>query len=273
MRLRLSSVSRCLSFAGREVVVREQDLRGRIDSVRIRPTEAIVAVTGERLSASALTLGGLPTQTMRLRRNTREVRFPLPGRIPSGSWLALHRNHELLDRRFLDPAWGSADVEIEIDPVTEVEVLISGGEGVSTEFKRELPTTDGSVVNVMKTIAAFANGDGGVLLFGVDDEGVVVGLAMDDARGAVDRMTQLIRDRVQPHVEFDTELPDVEGRQVLLVRVDAGLEPPYGVGTTGERIDYYIRRSATTFHATPADVRAIVQARGPKTTSFGQFVR
>jgi hypothetical protein len=250
------------SFSGREFVVREQDLRARIESVRVRPTEVMVVVVGEQLGATALTLGGPAGQRKQLRRSTREVRFPLPGGIAPGSWMALHKDQELLDRRGLDPAWGQTDVEIEVDPVTEVEVLISRGEGVSTEFKRDLPT-DGrdTIINVMKTVAAFANGDGGTILFGVDNDGVVVGLGIEDVRGTLDRTTQLIRDWVRPHVDFDLELTDLEGKQVLLVRIDAGAEPPYGVGTTERRVDYYVRRSATSFPATPADVRASVQAR------------
>lgn len=261
------------SFSGRECVVREQDLRARIDSVRVRPTEVIVAVSGEQLSGTTLTLGGLHGQTKELRRAKREVHFPLAGGIPSGSWIALHRGQELLDRRGLDPAWGPADVEIEVDPVTEVEVLINRGEGASTEFKLELPTSEGSIINVMKTVAAFANGDGGTLLFGVDNHGAVVGLQFDDARNMLDRTTQLIRDWVRPHVDFDAELADVDGKQVLLVRVEPGAEPPYGVGTTDRRIDYYVRRTATTSPATPADVRAFVRARLAPATPQGYFPR
>ncbi|MDP9226076.1 MAG: ATP-binding protein [Actinomycetota bacterium] len=262
------------SFSGREFVVREQDARARIDSVRVRPTEVIVAVSGEQLSSTALTLGGLAGQRKQLRRGTREVHFPLAGGIPSGSWIALHKALELLDRRGLDPAWGQTDVEIEVDPVTEVEVLVSRGEGVSTEFKRDLPTDErDSVVNVMKTVAAFANGEGGTLLFGIDNDGAVVGLGIPDARKTLDRTTQLVRDWVRPHVDFDTELTEVDGKQVLLVRVDAGAEPPHGVGTTDRRIDYYIRRSATSFPATPADVRAFVRARLPTAASPGSFLR
>jgi hypothetical protein len=267
----LSSPSR--SFSGRELVVRRQDLRARIDTVRVRTTEVVVALSGEQLSGTALTLGGLAGQRKQLRSGTREVHFALAGGIPSGSWIALHRGQELLDRRGLDPAWGQTDVEIEVDPLTEVEVLISGGESVSTEFKLKLPTSEGSIINVMKTVAAFANGDGGTLLFGVDDHGAVVGLGIDDARKALDRMTQLIRDWVRPHVDFDTELADVDGKQVLLVRVDSGAEPPYGVATTDRRIDYYVRRSGTTFPATPADVRAFVRARLPESASAGSFFR
>jgi hypothetical protein len=251
------------SFSGSELVVREQDRRARIDSVRVRPTEVVLAVSGEGLSGLALTLGGETSARKQLRRGTREVRFPLAAGIPSGSWLALHRGHELLDRRGLDPTWGQADVEIEVDPLTEIEVLISGGEGVSTEFKRQLPATDdrNSIVNVMKTVAAFANGEGGTLLFGVDDDGTVVGLGVHDARETVDRLTSLISDWVRPLVDFHPALADLDGKQVLLVRVNPGAEPPYGVGPTDRNVVYYVQRGATTFPATPADVRAFVRSR------------
>jgi predicted HTH transcriptional regulator len=178
--------------------------------------------------------------------------------------MALHKAQELLVRRGLDPAWGQTDVEIEVDPITEVEVLVSRGEGVSTEFERDLPTdARDSVVNVMKTVAAFANREGGTLLFGIDNDGAGVGLGIDDARKALDRTTQLIRAWVRPHVDFDTELTELDGKRVLLVCVAAGAEPPYGVGTTDRGIDYYVRRSGTSSTATPADVRGVVRARLP----------
>jgi hypothetical protein len=255
------------SFSGCECVIREQDRQARINSVRVRSTEVIVGVAGERLTGTLLTLGGADAQRKQLRRTTTEVRFPLAGRSPSGSWLALHRGRDLLDRRGLDPAWGGlGDVELEVDPVTEVEVLISGGEIASTEFKRQLPSRErDSILTVMKTIAAFANDEGGTLLFGVDNDGTIRGLVDDDLRGAVDRLTSLIRDWVRPLPVFHPTLASVDGMQVLLVRVQQGAETPYGVGTSDRRVDYYVRRGGTTFPATPADVRAFVRERLPLT--------
>ena len=251
------------NFSGCEFIVREQDRRARIDSVRVRPTEAIVNVTGAELTGTMLTLGGLHGQTKRIRRSTTELRFPLASGIPSGSWLALHRGHDLLDRRGLDPTWGGlAGVEIEIDPATEVEVLISGGEGASTEFKRQLPSAErDSIVTVMKTVAAFANGGGGTLLFGVENDGTICGLGVDEVRDPLDRLTSLISDWIRPTPDFDTTVADVDGKKVLLVRVEPGSETPYGVGTTDKRVDYYMRRGGTSSPARPADVRAVVRAR------------
>jgi Schlafen, AlbA_2 len=262
------------SFSGTECVIREQDRRGRIDSVRVRPTEVVIAVSGDQLGGTLLTLGGLHGRTKRLRRGMSTARFPLADGIPSGSWLALHRGSELLDRRGLDPAWGRSDVEIEVDPVTEVEVLISGGEAVSTELKRQLPPDDRvAIVRVMKTVAAFANGIGGTILFGVEDDGTIVGIDLDDARKTIDRITDLISGYVRPLVGFDAFVTKVGGKNVLLVRVKPGSEPPYGVATTERRIDYYVRRNGTSLLATPADVRAAVRAKLPASAQQAYFPR
>jgi Putative DNA-binding domain len=97
-----------------------------------------------------------------------------------GAWVVLRRGDEWLDRRFL--AWPytrerQPGVEIEIEPATRLEGLIGGGEGPTIEFKEELPTNDAdSKRNVMKTVAAFANGDGGAILFGVTNEGQIDGV-------------------------------------------------------------------------------------------------
>ena len=64
-------------------------------------------------------------------------------------------------------------------------------------------------------------------------------------------------------VEGQAEFADVDGKQVLVVRVGRGEEAPYGVSTTERRIDYYVRRSGTTSPATPADVLRFVASRIP----------
>jgi ATP-dependent DNA helicase RecG len=47
-----------------------------------------------------------------------------------------------------------------------IEELLRRGEGKTLEFKRDLS----SPRNILKTLTAFANTAGGVLLIGVDDE-------------------------------------------------------------------------------------------------------
>jgi hypothetical protein len=253
------------NFSGRELVVRQQDRRARIDRVLVRPTELAVDVSGHELEETKLTLGGLDGPSRRLSKRTRHVRLPTSDALRPHAWLALHSKHELLDRRILDPSWGGRDFEVEVDATTRVQVLISGGERANVEFKRELPSGDPR--RVMKTIAAFANGSGGTLLFGIENDGKVIGVDAADSRKAIDRLTNMISDWIRPLPDFDCEVVDVADCRVVAVNVASGSDAPCGVGTEERDIRYYIRRAGTTFPASPADIRALVQARTPATPS------
>jgi predicted HTH transcriptional regulator len=144
-----------------------------------------------------------------------------------------------------------------------LESLVVAGEGSLREFKEQLPPAGEGARKVMKTVAAFANGQGGTVLFGVTNDGEVVGVEADRQRTSpVDRLTNLIRNWVQPLPPFEVELlpvPDHEDRVVVVVVVEPGTTPPYGAGTTAERLVYYIRRGATSFAATPDEVRRLAR--------------
>ncbi|MGH9128350.1 MAG: AlbA family DNA-binding domain-containing protein [Acidimicrobiales bacterium] len=83
---------------------------------------------------------------------------------------------------------------------------------------------------VCRTLAAFANGVGGNLLFGVDNSGGVVGVGTEGAGGVgKDTITRWITDLVAPHLDFVVDSVEVdEGRWTLVVRVREGTAPPYG---------------------------------------------
>ncbi|MFI4991435.1 MAG: helix-turn-helix domain-containing protein [Solirubrobacterales bacterium] len=247
------------NFSGRELVVRQQDRRARFDRVRVHPTELLIDVTGEELRGVSLTLSGFGGASHKLSPRAREIRLPIPDGLGPGAWLALHRDQELLDRRVLDPAWGVRDVDVVVDSATRVELLVSGGERETVEFKRQLPGDDPT--GVMKTVAAFANGAGGTILFGVENDGEIVGVRDDRDRDGRDRLTSLVSDWVRPLPDFQCEW--VEDHGVIALRVEPGDHVPYGVGTSERGLRYYIRRAGSTFPAAPADVRAFVQSRLP----------
>jgi Putative DNA-binding domain len=81
------------------------------------------------------------------------------------------------------------------------QALLSQGEGLQVEFKRQLPeNSDESKRTLLKTIAVFANGHGGSIVFGIEkDEATVRGLEGTDLIAARDRLTQLVRSIVTPH--------------------------------------------------------------------------
>jgi predicted HTH transcriptional regulator len=136
----------------------------------------------------------------------------------------------------LDPAWRQSGVQVEVDLPTQLQILISRGEGVGVEFKRQLPGSEPQ--NVIKTVAAFANGEGGAIIFGVDNDGQIIGLDDENLGRASDRVAALISDWVRPSVNCSVELVRLGARALLLVSVPRGGEPPYGVGTSDRKLVY-----------------------------------
>ena len=54
--------------------------------------------------------------------------------------------------------------------------IISGGESVSLEFKK----TTGQLERGMESLCAMLNGNGGTLMFGISDEGKIIGQDVSD---------------------------------------------------------------------------------------------
>ena len=48
----------------------------------------------------------------------------------------------------------------------------------------------------LKSVSAFANGEGGMLIFGISDDNQVVGL--DDAEGDAERISEEIKNKLDP---------------------------------------------------------------------------
>jgi predicted HTH transcriptional regulator len=190
--------------------------------------------------------------------------FPLADGLPQHAWLWLKQDTTWLDYRPLDPHSGytgelaraGVDIDIPIEPQANVEALLAAGEGLRVEFKEQLVRG-----RQLKTIAAFANGDDGTLVFGINrDETTVTGLD-GDPRQLRDQIGQRIRAAITPTPEFTISDHVVQGKTILLVEVTAGSTPPYGVianSDTRDRPEYYVRRGASTYPAQPSDIRQAV---------------
>lgn len=150
-------------------------------------------------------------------------------------------------------------MEFVIAPENRLQALVIVGEDATTEFKEQLPEkTEESRRKTMKTVAAFANGAGGRILFGITNDGVVSGLPNAEVPEGRDTIAQLVKSWVSPLPDFELEtLPvaDEQGRSVIGLMIDAGERRPYGAGTAPESIVYYVRRGATTFAVMPDEVR------------------
>ena len=77
----------------------------------------------------------------------------------------------------------------------------------------------------LKSVSAFANGIGGTLLFGVDDNGNAVGLS--DAQTDAETISRLIKERITPLPEFVLLPIREQGKNLLSLTVSSGTSTPY----------------------------------------------
>ena len=78
----------------------------------------------------------------------------------------------------------------------------------------------------VKSISAFANGNGGSLFYGVSDDGTVVGI--EDAKKTAKDISQIIKDHMDPVPEFMLNpIEGNDGKVVLEVKISAGSQTPY----------------------------------------------
>ena len=77
----------------------------------------------------------------------------------------------------------------------------------------------------LKSVSAFANGEGGTLIFGISDDDHIVGLA--DAKGDAERISEEIKSKLDPIPAVNLELKDADGKTLLLLHVYPGQETPY----------------------------------------------
>ncbi len=129
--------------------------------------------------------------------------------------------------------------------------VIEEGEGNQVEFKSSLRwnkmigKTDKAIEHaVLKTVAAYLNTDGGVLIVGVNDEGESIGLT-EDRFSNDDKMllhfSTLVRKRISDqHMSYVDAQPDlVNGNKVLRIDVEPANVPAYLKYSNEE--EFYIR--------------------------------
>lgn len=255
-----------------QFVIRICDERGRIKSVSITPTHLEVDIDGREVGETSLELMATSDRTRLDISRQGPVHLPLPNGLPNDAWLWLHSETEWLDHRSLGGYGTDRGTDIRDDrptePAADVAALIAQDENEHVEFKSQLPTNSVTARRTaLKTIVAFANTGGGTLLFGVDDDGTVHGLAKA-TQATLDGFMNTLRASVSPMPSCRPILHQFDGKALLVVEVDESAGTIYALTVESDKEEFYVRRGATTFHAQAAELQAVAQ-RGLNSGSLG----
>ena len=115
----------------------------------------------------------------------------------------------------------------------ELRERIARGEGFHLDFKEEMEDNN----EFAKSVVCLANTDGGQIIIGVSDGGVIKGvLNVDKLMLGID---DIAFNRCEPPITVVQETLVVEGKTVVIVNVPKGAQRPYRT-KSGQ---YYIRSS------------------------------
>lgn len=92
-------------------------------------------------------------------------------------------------------------------------------ENKNLEFKEKITKS------YLKTVSAYSNYGDGKIIFGINDEGQVIGLEK-----AVDNKLNIentINDSIKPKPEYTLEIEEIEGKNCIILNVKKGAFPPY----------------------------------------------
>lgn len=126
----------------------------------------------------------------------------------------------------------------------ELDTVIQSGEGYKIEFKRNVNS------DLSKEFVAFANGSGGRIFIGIEDDGSVAGVIVDNSLKS--KVEMMARD-CDPSIPVSLDVSDT----VLIIHVLEGKNKPYRC--TG---GFYLRNGASSVKLSTEEIREFFAAEG-----------
>ncbi len=138
----------------------------------------------------------------------------------------------------------------------DVNAIIEEGEGFTVEFKRRISSAE----KIARTIISFANTKGGTILFGVDDDGSIVGV--ESEKSEVELIEMAARDYCDPPISCTIDIVAFDGSDVVVCHIpESRSKPHYYLGDpdrhNGDNTRVYIRVNDNTIMASREVVRIL----------------
>ncbi|MCP3063702.1 ATP-binding protein [Myxococcus sp. K38C18041901] len=167
---------------------------------------------------------------------------------------------------------------VSISNEERVTAELRSGENEFVEFKPFVEAKDQTKeAELVKTVVAFSNTQGGRLYVGVDDNGVPQGLSelkkmtkrTEDnveihLKSAIDRLHHLLRTNIKLIPQYDVEVHDKEGRPVIIVNVKRGDHPPYATAQN----EYFVRHGSSSMRPEPDELRRLLSRESSYVVSW-----
>lgn len=132
-----------------------------------------------------------------------------------------------------------------------IEEILKGNEGKTLEFKENLQ----SLQSIIKTIIAFANTAGGIIVIGVEDKNKKI-VGVNDPLAQEERLASVINDSIAPLLMPDIEIHAYGSKELIIINVPHVTGPCY-LKSSGIEKGTYIRLGSTNRVADEETLRAL----------------
>ncbi len=108
--------------------------------------------------------------------------------------------------------------------------------GETTTYDKKLKLEKRKPKSWLKSVSAFANTNGGYLIFGLEEDNTVVGL--EDYQKDSEIISENIKEKIDPLLEFDLSIENIDGNNIIILSIESGKKTPYYVVDNGNRTAY-----------------------------------
>jgi len=123
----------------------------------------------------------------------------------------------------------------------KIQEILKQPEGKSLEFKKEIPKNR---QNLLKTVVAFANGAGGHIYVGVNDDRTVTGIK-EEPFDLEEKLSSIIYDSISPIPNLFFQTSALEDKIIFIIRVLPGANKPYYLKKLGPDGGIFVRIGST----------------------------
>lgn len=110
--------------------------------------------------------------------------------------------------------------------------LISEGENSRVEFKRKFTTHE----KIARELIAFANSKGGLIFFGVDDNGEIVGVKSE--KETEELLMETATNYCEPQIDLKVYVLEVEGKDIVIGEVKESNRKPHRIQDYQPNLNY-----------------------------------
>ena len=104
-----------------------------------------------------------------------------------------------------------------------VDILKLIGEATTYDKKEKIERNKSK--SWLKSVSAFANGEGGTLIFGISDNNEIIGLT--NAEEDAEFISEAIKTKLDPIPTIDLKFKELNGKKLIFLYVNEGQETPY----------------------------------------------